>query len=130
MDGFTRRPFLTLALRPSATFHDGSPVDAAAVAEILKPALSQWMGPAFEDVELIAATDEHRIEIRLRRPSQFLIEALEAPIRKQPGSVGTGPFQPSNAELTAFQANADYYLGRPSIDRSLSNDIQHSFSMG
>jgi peptide/nickel transport system substrate-binding protein len=110
---------LTLQLRRQARFHDGTPVTASIIVEALRQFLPTAMGPAFTDVEQILALDDRQVLIRLREPSRLLIEALETAIRK-PGTadVGTGPYIGSaTATSAALKANADYYLGRPTIDR-------------
>jgi peptide/nickel transport system substrate-binding protein len=110
---------LTLQLHRQAKFHDGRPVTAPTIAQALEKTLPGVMGPAFDDVAKIVALDDAQVRIELRRPSRFLIEALETLIH-EPGndSVGTGPYVPA-ASTTAseLRANADYYLGRPTIDR-------------
>jgi peptide/nickel transport system substrate-binding protein len=107
---------LDIRLRSNATFHDGSPVNAQTVAEILRSTLPRWMGPAFEDIQGIAASSENEIRIALRRPSPLLIEALDSPIRKPDGS-GTGPFKSVASDKSELVANDGYYLGRPAIDK-------------
>ena len=100
-------------------FHDGSPLTADIVANAVKASLPVTMGPAFSDVEDISASSDRQIVIRLRRPSPFLLEALEVPVPK-PGTylVGTGPFKVDNPQSpTEMRANDDYYLGKPSIGR-------------
>jgi peptide/nickel transport system substrate-binding protein len=100
-------------------FHDGSPLTADIVANAVKASLPTTMGPAFSDVESVAATSDRQIVIRLRRPSPFLLEALEVPVPK-PGTtfVGTGPFKVDNPQApTEMRANDDYYLGKPTIGR-------------
>lgn len=110
---------LVIKLRPNVKFHDGTALDAAAVAALLPESLRSSQGPAFENVERITATAPDVVEILLKEPSPFSIEALEASIQKPgPGStrIGTGAFMvPENA--TELRANPNYYLGRPSIDR-------------
>jgi peptide/nickel transport system substrate-binding protein len=107
---------LTIRLRRNARFHDGSPVEAKTVVEILKGTLPQWMGPAFQDIEDISATSDFEILIALKRPSPLLIEALESPIRKADGAA-TGPFVSLAADTPELVANEEYYLGRPAVDR-------------
>ena len=107
---------LSIRLRANAKFHDGSPVNAKTVAEILRSTLPRWMGPAFEDVREIVATSENEIRIALRRPAPFLIEALDSPIRKPDGS-GTGPFKSKDSGTSELVANESYYLGNPAIDK-------------
>jgi peptide/nickel transport system substrate-binding protein len=77
------------------------------------------MGAAFqEDVDRIEALDDTHVQIRLRQPSRFLLEALETGIRK-PGStsIGTGPYFVAPGLSSELQSNADYYLEHPTIDR-------------
>ncbi len=73
---------LTLQLRHQAKFHDGTPVSAPIVVQALQEKLPRFMGPAFDDVAQIIALDDFRLQIQLRRPSRFLIEALETSIQK------------------------------------------------
>jgi peptide/nickel transport system substrate-binding protein len=111
---------MTLELRRDAKFTDGSPATAPALAQALRDALPRLTGPVFEDIERIdALPDGGHIEVRFTRPSPFLLETLDASIRK-PGSptVGTGPFVPAGPNsVNELRANHDYYLGRPIIDR-------------
>src|SRR5262249_26540932 len=108
---------LVVKLRPNVKFHDGSPLDAAAVAAILPESLRASHAPAWENVESIRATDANTVEILLKAPSPFFLEALEADIQK-PGKtpIGTGPFVvPQDA--TELRANKNYYLNPASIDK-------------
>lgn len=103
-------------LKPRVTFHDGSPLTASAVAEVLPKSVREFFGPIADDIEQVSAVDARTVDVKFRRPSPFLFEALEAGIRK-PGTrlIGTGPFvtvENSNSEL---RANGDYYAGRPTI---------------
>jgi peptide/nickel transport system substrate-binding protein len=107
---------LVIRLRPNATFHDGSPVTSAVVTDILTNTLPAWMGPAFEDIERIAASSANEVRIVLKRPSPLLIEALESPIRLPDGS-GTGPFKPVDAKTFELVANDTYYAGKPAVDK-------------
>ena len=107
---------LVVKLRPKITFHDGSPLDAEAVAKILPDSLKGFMGPLFSDLEQIRATAADTIEITFRRPSPFLLETLESPIQRQgPPPIGTGPYIGAPGSMTAFDANSGYYLGKPAI---------------
>ncbi|HYM24986.1 MAG TPA: ABC transporter substrate-binding protein [Vicinamibacterales bacterium] len=110
---------VTVNLLSGVKFHDGTPLTAPVVVDALKSTLPVFMGPAFDDVESVSASSSEQIVIRLRRPSAFLIDALEASIPK-PGTtlVGTGPFIVTDAKSpTEMRANPDYHLGRPIIDR-------------
>jgi peptide/nickel transport system substrate-binding protein len=108
---------LVVKLRPKITFHDGSPLDAEAVAKILPDSLKGFMGPFFADVEGIRATGPDTVEIAFRRPSPFLLETLESPIQR-PGTspIGTGPYVGAPGSMTVFHANSGYYLGKPAIE--------------
>jgi peptide/nickel transport system substrate-binding protein len=111
---------MTLELRPEAKFHDGSAATAHAIAESLRGSLPSFIGPVFEDINTVEpSADGRRIVITFKRPSPFLLEALEATIKK-PGAptIGTGPFVlASQQSASEMRANEAYYLGRPTIDR-------------
>lgn len=110
---------LTVSLRHGTIFHDHSPVNASAISAALSNRLPRFMGPTFDDVDRIMATGEDEVQIQLKRPAPFLQEALELQVRK-PGQpdTGTGPFMVGNSrEPNQLTANANYYLGRPTIDR-------------
>ena len=110
---------VSVNLMSGVRFHDGSPLTADIVANAVKAALPTTMGPAFSDVASVSATNDRQIEIRLHRPSPFLLEALEVPVPK-PGAplVGTGPFKVDNPQSpTEMRANDDYRLGKPLIGR-------------
>jgi len=109
---------LTFELQPRAKFHDGTPITGVSIAEALKHALPTAMREAFQDVDDIESVDERRVRIRLRRPSPFVLEALDTTLEK-PGKmrVGSGPFIPTDAASETLKSNGDYYLGRPLVDR-------------
>jgi peptide/nickel transport system substrate-binding protein len=110
---------IRLNLKP-ATFHDGSPVTATVIAEILQRGLPRLLGPAYDDVRSMHAVSAREVEITLKRPSPFPLEALDINIVK-PGSrsIGTGPFQPAEESSTegevVMNANSHYHLGSPAI---------------
>jgi peptide/nickel transport system substrate-binding protein len=107
---------LNVTLKSGVKFHDGSPVDSQTVAAALPGALRGTFGPIVEDIERITPANANSIDVEFRRPSPFLLEALEVPLRK-PGSavVGTGPFMVVPDSTTEMRSNADYYLGRSQI---------------
>src|SRR5579862_1093135 len=110
---------LTVTLRPNVKFHDGSPLTADIVAAALTVTLPNAMGPAASDLESVTALGSQQVVIRLRRPTPFLLDSLEAGVPK-PGSplMGTGPFAVSDPNSPGeLRASADYYGGRPEIDR-------------
>ena len=109
---------LFVDVRPGVTFHDGSPISGSLVAEILHKNLSSTMGSAAEDIVRVTPISDSRIELKLRRPSQLVLEALEAGIQKPDApKIGTGAFVASPDNANELLANSDYYLGRPIIDR-------------
>jgi peptide/nickel transport system substrate-binding protein len=109
---------LQVRLRRGVKFHDGSPVDPAAVMTILPAALKEFMGPVYSDVERVSTLDANTVEVRFATSSPFVLEAMEAPFRK-PGAaiVGTGPYVPVPNSTTEMRAFQEYYLGAPTIDR-------------
>lgn len=109
-----------LRLRRGVAFHDGTPVTARVVQDLLRQELPRAWQLAYEDVQEIVATGEYEVEVQLRRRSSFLVESLGFPVRApaSPQS-GTAPFfltQTPGGELE-MKANTDYYGGKPLIDR-------------
>ena len=84
---------IAIQLRSGVRFHDHSAVTAQIVAQILQKSLPDSIGAAYDDVSSITAPSDDLVEVKLRRPSPFVLEALETPISK-PGSpgIGTGNF--------------------------------------
>jgi peptide/nickel transport system substrate-binding protein len=110
---------MQIHLRRGVSFHDGTPVTASAVVQVLNRALPEFMGAAFSDVQDISAASDYSIDIGFKQASPFLQEALELQIQapNQP-AVGTGPFQiVEGAARNELRANNAYYLGPPSLDR-------------
>lgn len=111
---------LTFTLRlAEATFHDGTPLTAALVRDLLASSLPRFLGPAFDDVQEIRAQSDREILFTLKRPSRLIVEALDIPVEK-PGAalVGTGPFQTDDSgEITQLVANRHYSGGRVPLDR-------------
>jgi peptide/nickel transport system substrate-binding protein len=110
---------MQIQLRSDVSFHDGTPLTALTVAGVLQKALPEFMGAAFADIANVAAISADRVEIRLKRASPFLLEALEVQIRQpERPTVGTGAFQSFGVDAPyELRANARYYLGPPTIDR-------------
>jgi peptide/nickel transport system substrate-binding protein len=108
---------VTVRIYPGATFHDGTPVSGRLVAAALNKDLPRFMGPAFEDISQIRAVDDSSVRFELRRPSPFVVEALETAITK-PGAtqVGTGAFVAgATGAPTVLKANPNYYREHPAI---------------
>jgi peptide/nickel transport system substrate-binding protein len=115
----------TLRLRPHVTFHDGSPLDAAAAAKSLRDTLPKALGAVFEDIDSIAATSDAEVTIKFRRPSPFVLESLIDNTVQKPGT-STGPFmaKPASQDSTSppdIEAYGQYHLGHPRIGRIVVN---------
>ena len=109
---------LTVQLKPSVQFHDGSPLDASTVAAALTDSLRSYMGPVFAEIDRIESTGQRQIAIHFKRSSVLLREALEAPLQKVGQvPVSTGPYSVVRGSTTDMESNKSYYLGRPLIDR-------------
>jgi peptide/nickel transport system substrate-binding protein len=118
---------LTLRLRKTVTFDDGSPADAQTVTKALRESLPRALGSVFEDVDSISPNGPDEIAVKLRRPSRFVAESLDVAIQK-PGNptVGTAPFMASpradaSTSATEMVAYPGYYLGASPIRRILIN---------
>jgi peptide/nickel transport system substrate-binding protein len=108
----------TFKLRKNVLFHDGTPVDAAAVKFTIErmkdPATKSGMRPFYEPVHSVEVVDPQTVQVRLKHPYAFFLHMISAyrtgmtllspqsiqkftvEDRKQgkPGSiVGCGPFK-------------------------------------
>jgi peptide/nickel transport system substrate-binding protein len=116
LDGNRR---LKLHVRPGVRFHDGTPLTAPAIVDVLRGQMKQGaIDPQL--VTGLANEDDQTVVITLARPDAFFLEHLSA-IPIVPAAhpqTGTGPFRlvraPAPAQLAAFD---DYYRGRPPIDQ-------------
>lgn len=115
---------LRLHLTPGILFHDGTPVTAELVRDILLQQLPSFVGPAFGDIAEIRAVSDIEVEFRLVRRSSFLLEGLDTPIQRVGGSeangdpIGTGPFMPlggTEEGLVEMVATPDYHRGPPNL---------------
>lgn len=123
-------------LRKGVQFHDGVEFTAEDVKftfeEIIRsPSISRYAG-GLTNIQSIHIKDRYTVEIILNRPSLFFlynigVGILPAHILKGRGSrekfglhpVGTGPFrfdQRKDHEIV-FEANKDYFQGRPYLNR-------------
>lgn len=133
----------TFQLRDGVKFHDGTPLDADAVAfsleRLIQPGHPFVFDPvvpyaqSFEAIESVTAVDPLTVKIKLKRPTAAFLTTMamfpasivsptavkkhEADFWKHP--VGTGPFQFDSwnvdQQLTLL-AYADHWRGRPEID--------------
>jgi peptide/nickel transport system substrate-binding protein len=123
MDGLTWR----LTVRPGVRFQDGTPLTAAdvkrtldaAVASPLRRATSVCLGY----IAGVVASSDREVLVSLTQRCSYLLDDLDPPVtRTAPDGksrLGTGPFsiESSSADEITLQANRNYYLGPPVIDR-------------
>lgn len=126
----------TFHLRRGVRFHDGHPFTADDVAftlNLLAKGTAKAYPPISEKIAKIEIEDPYTISIFLDKPSSSFIYALAVPIvprhilqgrdirstsfNYQP--VGTGPFRllARASDRIELEANQDYFLGRPYLDR-------------
>jgi peptide/nickel transport system substrate-binding protein len=145
-DGLT----YTFTIRPGVTFHDGTPLDAAAVETNFVRQIDEnhplhaegqvYAGIIFADVESVVATGDLELAITLGRPVSLLparLSVFAAGIASptaletygadySQNAAGTGPFRleswTRDAELV-FVANEEYWGGRPALDRVIWRTI-------
>lgn len=140
---------LTLHLRSGVTFHDGTPLDAAAV----KFNLDRRLDPAVASpqrsqlaaiVEAVVVKGEFEVEFRLKGPSPALLGMLAqregfiasptavgklgADFARNP--VGSGPFlfkEWTPGRRIVVERNPDYWeAGKPYLDRIVFNDVSNA----
>lgn len=116
-DGLTWR----IHLRPKVKFHDGTPLTAMVVREILQKQLPGYLGPAFEDVTRIEVQSDSELEFVLKRRSSLLLEALDMPIQAPGSPAGTGPYYVAESAGNAVElrANEQYYSRKPFVQQIL-----------
>jgi peptide/nickel transport system substrate-binding protein len=108
----------TIRLRPTAVFHDGTPVDSRAVKNSLERFLRTREGrlsPGLQHIASIDSTGPFEVTIHLRERSNLLLEDLDG----KGALVGTGPYVVSSVsgnevEMTAFPK---YYRGIGAVRR-------------
>jgi peptide/nickel transport system substrate-binding protein len=109
-----------LHVRDDVRFHDGTPVTAEIVRDILTAQMPAYLGPDAHNVADIQAVGADRVSVVLNQPSNFFLESLEIPVeRRGPGRepLGTAPFQLSSRDANEvhLSRNASYPGGAPQI---------------
>lgn len=120
LDGSPDRLTWRIHLRPNARFHDGRVVDGEVARQSLLASLPRSLGPVYDDILEIRVAEQYKLEIVLRRRSNFVIEGLDTPISPADDpTVGTAAFKRAKTSEGRFEmvANENYYQGRPAIDR-------------
>ncbi len=131
---------VTFHLRDGVRWHDGKPVTAAdvafTVAQVRDPAVESrtWL-PLFRDVAEVEVLDERTVRARYTVATPDFLEAWRVPLLPrhlaesgaelltggfQRKPVGCGPFRFLRhvpGEEIVLEANADYWDGRPRLDR-------------
>jgi peptide/nickel transport system substrate-binding protein len=119
---------LRVKLRPGVSFHDGTPLTAAAVARILRTAIaspashpSEAPSASYSSLsDIVALSDDGDLQllVELSRPSAFLPEDLSMPLALK-RNVGTGPYRVVKREQSemVFERFDRYYQGLPAIAR-------------
>ncbi|MFA6561920.1 MAG: ABC transporter substrate-binding protein [Verrucomicrobiia bacterium] len=139
------------ALREGVKFHDGTPLNATAVAwnfnrqmSTNAPGYFPDVGSALcDDLETVRVLDEQRLEFRLKKPNAALLPnlatvsaSLISPraladygegLQRHP--VGTGPFKLREwlpNERIVLEANPDYWGQKPKTERVVFKVIPNS----
>jgi ABC-type transport system substrate-binding protein len=143
----------TFKLRKNVLFHDGTPVDAAAVKfnieRLMDPATKSGMRPFYEPVHSVEVVDPLTVQVRLKHPYAFFLHMLSAyrtglillspaSIQKftfddrrqgKPGSiVGCGPFKfvewVKGSHLAMERFDKYFVPGLPYLDKVLIRVIK------
>lgn len=129
----------TIRLRPDVRWHDGVPLSSRDVKftidSILDPRNHSGLRPQLKEIDRVEIVDDLTVRIVLSTPLSALPIKLKAGIVPQhvlegknfntdpfshESPVGTGPFRflaRKRGEYFIYEANADYYGGRPAVDR-------------
>jgi peptide/nickel transport system substrate-binding protein len=112
---------LEIELRSGVTFHDGTPLTAQVVVDILRKLKDRGRhNSAFDAVSRFEPANPLRLVIRLNKPNSFVLDAIADTliIRPEKPDIGTGPFKLlARTPSIVAEKNASYYRGTPGIDR-------------
>lgn len=126
-----------ISLREGVRFHNGEPFNAEAVKftfdYIMHPANNSQLLPYIEAVESVEVVDEYTVRIKTSRPEPTLplnlniIYIIPPEYTREHGAdhlaanpVGTGAFKFVEwvpGERLVLEANPDYFMGSPAVDR-------------
>jgi len=131
------RKVLTFHLRNGVRWHDGAPFSSRDVLftyrKILDPA-SRARADLLQDIREVTAPDDLTVRVAYREPTVLALDAWKFPIVAEHllskgdfmsspvhlAPVGTGPFRFvswDRGREIVLEANRDYFLGRPHLDR-------------
>ncbi|WP_454086153.1 ABC transporter substrate-binding protein [Georgenia sp. Marseille-Q6866] len=100
-------PSITLHLREDVTFHDGTPLDAAAVVtnfeHLQDPEYSPTGSFLLRNLEGIETPDEHTVVLSLAQRDTHLLDLL--------AGVGSAPLSPASFETDSLQAGGPELAG-------------------
>jgi peptide/nickel transport system substrate-binding protein len=118
-------------LREGVRFHDGAPLDAAAVVESLERARrSRFVSGHFADVADVRALDARTVSLRTRAPIAVLVFGLTGVFITRPGGlglVGTGPYRVESfvpGESVRLVRFRDYAGPAPYLEEALFHRYQ------
>ncbi|MCX6551944.1 MAG: ABC transporter substrate-binding protein [Acidobacteria bacterium] len=117
----------SLHVRSGVRFQDGSSLSSADVkrtidAIVANPA-ARALSACVGDIRSVETTGERDVVVTLSRRCSYLLDDLDSPVTRTAADgrtrIGTGPFAKvaSSADTITLEANRNYYLGRPPIDR-------------
>ena len=131
------RKILTFHLRRGVRWHDGAPFSSRDVLftyrRILDPS-SRARADLLQDIREVTAPDDLTVRVVYREPTVLALDAWKFPIVAEHllskgdfmsspvhlAPVGTGPFRFvswDRGREIVLEANRDYFLGRPHLDR-------------
>jgi len=107
------RRALTVTLRRDVKFHNGEPITAPVVSDLLRRKLGR-----LPQITAISALDEHHLQITLRKASsvkpvdlsRLIVDGSDVGLR-------TGPFRLASSNPMVLEAFNEYYQGRPGPQR-------------
>jgi ABC-type transport system substrate-binding protein len=115
----------TIRLRPTALFHDGSGVDAAAVKDSLERFIKSPLGRSLmglQDVASMEVSSRHVLTVRLKQRSTLFLDDLDSALITKTDAkgrdVGTGPYvvASTSTDELSMAAFPRYYRGIAAID--------------
>jgi len=107
---------LQLSIRKGVKFHDGPPLTATIVADVLR---KQKRQNGFQFLTTVDTAGDDIVRLHLSRPDLFLLDALGGTTIVDPENpnAGTGPFKLVVREpAIRAERNSGYYQGTPGIE--------------